>query len=112
VAVGLADLTLDPVWVDVEHSHLLITGVARSGRSTAARVVADGLDVLGHEVWKVGRAGSPLGAGADLRRSAFGRPAGIQPVLEELAELLGASPATTPCGWWPPSRTAPSAASP
>jgi hypothetical protein len=47
-------------------------------------------------VWKVGGAGSPLGAGADLRRSAFGRPAGIQPVLEELAELLGASPTATP----------------
>ncbi|HSP03077.1 MAG TPA: FtsK/SpoIIIE domain-containing protein, partial [Acidimicrobiales bacterium] len=96
VPIGLADLTLDPVWVDVDHSHVLITGVPRSGRSTAARVVVDGLECLGHEVWKVGRAGSPLAEEADLHRSAFGRPAAIQPVLEELAELLDGSPTAIP----------------
>jgi S-DNA-T family DNA segregation ATPase FtsK/SpoIIIE len=96
VAVGVADLTLDPVWVDVDHSHVLVTGVPRSGRSTTARVLADGLEGLGHEVWKVGRAGSPLAEGADLHRSAFGRPTAIQPVLEELADLLDGSPTATP----------------
>jgi DNA segregation ATPase FtsK/SpoIIIE, S-DNA-T family len=96
VPVGVADLTLDPVWVDVEHTHVLVTGVPRSGRSTAARVVADGLEAAGYEVWKLGRQGSPLAEGADLHRSAFGRPAGIQPVLEELAELLDSSPTAVP----------------
>jgi len=96
VAIGLTDLTLAPAWIDVAHSHVLVAGVPRSGRSTTARVLADGLEAAGGEVWKVGPAGSPLAAGADLERSGFGRAVAIQPVLEELAELVEGTPTATP----------------
>jgi S-DNA-T family DNA segregation ATPase FtsK/SpoIIIE len=96
VPIGVADLTLATVGVDVEHSNLVITGLPRSGRSTAALVVAAGLERLGHEVWKVGPASSPLAKGADLLRAAFGRTDAVQPVLEELADLLESTPTNRP----------------
>jgi S-DNA-T family DNA segregation ATPase FtsK/SpoIIIE len=96
VPLGVADLTLQTVGVDVEHSNLLIAGLPRSGRSTAALVVAHGLERLGHEVWKVGPASSPLAKGADLLHAAFGRTDALQPVLQELADLLDSTPTSRP----------------
>jgi S-DNA-T family DNA segregation ATPase FtsK/SpoIIIE len=96
VPLGMADLSLATVGVDVEHSNLLIAGLPRSGRSTAALVVASGLERLGHEVWKVGPGSSPLAKGADLLKAGFGRADALQPVLEELADLLESTPTNRP----------------
>ncbi|MGY6500713.1 MAG: FtsK/SpoIIIE domain-containing protein [Acidimicrobiales bacterium] len=96
VQLGLADLTLAPVAVDLEHSHMFISGLARSGRSTAAMVMVDGLRAAGHEVWTFGPAASPLMALNDRRVGAFGRAEALQPVLEELAQLVETTPGASP----------------
>jgi S-DNA-T family DNA segregation ATPase FtsK/SpoIIIE len=94
--IGVGDLTLETVVVDLDHSHLLVAGLPRSGRSTAAMVVAAGLREGGVELWVVGPKGSPLDALGGAARSAFGRPDALLPVLDELATLLEAFPATAP----------------
>jgi len=85
--IGIADLTLAPVSVDLAHSHLLVAGLPRSGRTTAAAVVAAQLVAAGHEVWIVGGSGSALADVAGATRSAFGRSDVHLPVLDELATL-------------------------
>lgn len=86
--LGVADLSLEPISVDLAHSHFLIVGLPRSGRSTAALVAAKGLRAAGLDLWAVGPAGSPLaelGVGPQVR---FGRPDTVVAVLDELATVL------------------------
>ncbi|HKY16440.1 MAG TPA: FtsK/SpoIIIE domain-containing protein [Microthrixaceae bacterium] len=96
VVLGIADLTLDPVTIDLSHSHAVIAGLPRSGRSTAAALVAAGLLADGIEVWAVGPAGSPLASVAGLGRAAFGRTDTIAPVLDELATVSESLPGPRP----------------
>lgn len=86
--LGVADLTLEPVVVDMAHSHFLIAGLPRSGRSTAATVAAGGLAAAGADVWAIGPSGSPLAALGSGPRQAFGRPEALVGVLDELVTLL------------------------
>jgi S-DNA-T family DNA segregation ATPase FtsK/SpoIIIE len=94
-ALGLADLTLAPVAVDLAHSHLLVAGLPRSGRTTAARVVGEGLAAGGAEVWAVGGAGSPVAGLAGAARAVVGRADALRPVLDELLTLLESFTAPT-----------------
>ncbi len=96
VALGVADLTLEPVTVDLRHSHLLIAGLPQSGRSSAAHIAAEGLHASGLDLWVVGPSASPLAGLGGASRSAFGRPELLVPVLEELVTLLEAFPSTQP----------------
>ena len=96
VALGLADLTLQPVAVDLTHSHFLVAGLPRSGRSSAAMVAAGALRAAGVDLWIVGPAGSPLAGLSGASGSAFGRPEVLVPVLDELATLLDTFSPTQP----------------
>ena len=74
VVIGLADLTLDPVSIDLDP-------LQRADRRAAAIGSLDGRGArrrrarrpAGIEVWAVGPAGSPLAAVRGLSRSAFGQ---------------------------------------
>jgi S-DNA-T family DNA segregation ATPase FtsK/SpoIIIE len=94
--LGVADLTLAPVTVDLDHSHLLVAGLPRSGRSTAARIVAEGLQGRGVDVWAVGPPGSPLADLPGASRAVVGRAEAIRPVLDELVSLLETFPGAGP----------------
>jgi len=86
--IGVADLTLAPVEVDLTHSNLLIAGLPQSGRSNAATVAAASLKAAGAEVWTVGPSSSPLRDFTATGGRAFGRAETLTPVLDELATLV------------------------
>jgi DNA segregation ATPase FtsK/SpoIIIE, S-DNA-T family len=94
--VGIADLTLEPVTVDLTHSHLLIAGLPQSGRSSAAALIADGLHRRGVDLWVVGPSVSPLRGIAGASGRAFGRGEALAGTLDELATLLETFPGTQP----------------
>lgn len=96
VELGLADLTLAPVRVDLTHSHLLVAGLPRSGRSTAALLAGRQLSARGLDVWAVGGSSSPLARDPAWVRSGFGRVDSLLPVLDELATTLEAFPSVAP----------------
>lgn len=95
VALGVADLTLAPVSVDLSHSHLLIAGLPRSGRSTAALLVGRQFAARGLDVWAVGRANSPLARVDAWVACGFGGGETVAAVLEGLATTLEASPGSS-----------------
>jgi S-DNA-T family DNA segregation ATPase FtsK/SpoIIIE len=94
--LGLADLTLAPVVVDLGHSNMVIAGLPRSGRTTAAASIAAGLQANGADVWAIGPAASAMSDLAGLSKSVFGRADAIAPVLEELATVAESFPADLP----------------
>jgi S-DNA-T family DNA segregation ATPase FtsK/SpoIIIE len=98
--VGQSDLTGTPAVVDLTWSHFVVSGPPRSGRSTTLVTLSEQL-ADGHDLWSVGPASSPLAhrerpsgeASAEpAQRSAFGRAAAVQPLLEQLATLLDMGP--------------------
>ena len=60
VTIGIADLSLEPVEVDLSLSHFAISGPPRSGRSTALRSIARQLEESGEAFAVVGPRYSPL----------------------------------------------------
>jgi S-DNA-T family DNA segregation ATPase FtsK/SpoIIIE len=88
LVLGVADLTLAPVVVDVRHSNLLVAGLPRSGRSTVAALLATQLDLAGADLWLVGPSASPLAHLGGGGRGAFGRPDALLPLLDELATVV------------------------
>ena len=90
IALGVADLTLQPVQVDLAHSHFLITGLPRSGRSSATLLAGRQLASRGIEVWAVGGGNSPLARETAWARAGFGRTDAVLPVLDELATTVEA----------------------
>lgn len=83
--LGLADLTLDPVWCDIRLQHFAIIGPSESGRSTALHIAATQLEAAGTDVWVVADPASPLG------RHGWGKLAAkrdqIKPMIEELGSV-------------------------
>jgi S-DNA-T family DNA segregation ATPase FtsK/SpoIIIE len=86
-AIGIADITGDPVAVDLEFSHAAIVGPPRSGRSSAVAAFAA---AIGGEVYLIGPAGSGLaGRGVARRdREAFGPVDVVGAMLDRLASRL------------------------
>lgn len=95
VELGIADLTLEPIELDLSVSDLAVLGQPRSGRSTALATVAAHLVANGSEVWLAGATGSPLVGLESLgAQSAFGRGAALLGFLEELLSALEAGPSS------------------
>lgn len=87
VVIGPADLSHQPVRLDLSHDNLTVLGDPRSGRSTVLVSVGLQLARAGIEVWAAGPPGSPLGTLSLAHRCILGRaPA----VAAGLAELLAA----------------------
>ena len=99
--MGVADISGAPVVVDLDWSSLVISGPARSGRSTAALAAARSLGEH-HELTIAGPSSSPLSgwanglAGTDETRMAFGRPDELTPVLQQLADRVQAGTCERP----------------
>jgi DNA segregation ATPase FtsK/SpoIIIE, S-DNA-T family len=72
VTVGVADISLDPVPVDLTWDGIAIVGPPRSGRSNAASIVARQLIAHGHRVIGVGPSRSPLATVTGFTLSGFG----------------------------------------
>ena len=96
VTIGVADLTDEPVSIDLAFANVLIAGLPRSGRSTAAMVIADALAAGGTEVWALGTSASPLASLSGVARSAFGKPEALVPLLDELCTVLESLPGEQP----------------
>lgn len=94
VELGIADLTLAPVSVDVAVNGLCVVGPPRSGRSTTLLTVAASLLDTGAEVWALGSAGSPLADVVGWTAAGFGRAGDIGPVLADMAAAVDADPVT------------------
>ncbi len=92
VAVGVADLTLHPVDVDLTTNHLAVIGPPRSGRSTALSTIARQLIDHGVEAWVAGPAGSGLEPYRWPAGSAFGRAPALLSLLEELQAVADRFP--------------------
>jgi len=92
VRLGLAELSLAPVDVDLTFNNMVVNGPPRSGRSTALRTIAQQLADRGEEIWVFGQKGSPLASFSAATCSAFGRPADLVPVLEKMAAAVEAEP--------------------
>lgn len=91
--LGIADLTLEPIELDLSVSDLAVLGDPRSGRSTALATLACHLVANGSDVWLAGVAGSPLtGLASSVAQSAFGRGVALLPFLQELLSGLEADP--------------------
>jgi DNA segregation ATPase FtsK/SpoIIIE, S-DNA-T family len=95
VVIGLADLTLDPVSVDLSSTNFAVIGPPRSGRSTALVTVAAQFAERGIEVWAVGPAMSPLGRHRWSGGSAFGKATEVAELLGELAATADQFPDVT-----------------
>jgi DNA segregation ATPase FtsK/SpoIIIE, S-DNA-T family len=87
--IGVVDLTLAPVRVDLTRTNLVITGPPLSGRSTAAAAVAAGLAGTPDAPVLVGLGamGSPLADFDGLAIRGFGRAA-VGPALDEATALV------------------------
>ncbi len=96
VVLGLVDLTLESATINLDHSNFLICGLPRSGRSTAAALVATGLAAGGAEVWTVGGSSSPLRGAEGVAHSAFGKADSVAPTIDELCTVADALPGEKP----------------
>jgi S-DNA-T family DNA segregation ATPase FtsK/SpoIIIE len=85
VPLGLSDLELAVVELDLSVANLTVVGDPRSGRSTALATIGHHLAAAGCEVWVVGPPGSRLAQLDKAARSATGRAAELAPVLDEMA---------------------------
>jgi S-DNA-T family DNA segregation ATPase FtsK/SpoIIIE len=92
VPLGVSDLALEVIRVDLSAGSLTLIGDPRSGRTTALATIGHHLASAGCEVWLVGPAGSRLGSLDKAARAVFGRPADIAPVLDELAAMEAQEP--------------------
>lgn len=92
--LGLADLSLEPIEVEVSRRHLVVTGAPLSGRSTALATAATGLrrSTPGLVLVAIGAATSPLSDLGVWDDAGFGRGRHA-PVLERLLERFGGSEA-------------------
>lgn len=86
--LGVADLTLDPVDVDVRHQNLVVIGPSMSGRSTALETAVSGLraGTPGVTFAGVGSLNSPL-AGVPWDVAGFGRSRHLA-ALQEIADRV------------------------
>ncbi len=94
-AIGVGDLTLQPVTVDLTTNHLTVIGPPRSGRSTALLTVARQLLGHGVDVWVAGPAGSGLEGHRWPAGSAFGRAPELVALFEELQTVADQFPSVT-----------------
>ena len=86
-AFAVADVSGDPVELDIGWSHAAIVGPGRSGRSTALGAAIDTIDA--DEFYVVGPSSSPLaGRGFAPSRSRFGRPSTVAELLDRVANRL------------------------
>lgn len=85
VVVGVADVTLDPVELEFEHSDVVIAGPPRSGRSTALRTIVTQL-IDDHDVYVIGPPSSPLG-GLPVKEASIGRPANHVDLINRLVTI-------------------------
>jgi S-DNA-T family DNA segregation ATPase FtsK/SpoIIIE len=90
--LGVADVTGEPVAVDLADGPLVVAGPAKSGRTTALRAVCSSLAASGTEVYVVGPPASPLRRAALPGLAAFGDGSAIAALGTELAGLAGAYP--------------------
>ena len=85
VTIGIADLSLAPVEVDLSLSHFAISGPPRSGRTTALLSIAHQLKELGEPFAVVGPTHSPLSS-STWERSRFGNAGEIAQFLSSLVD--------------------------
>jgi S-DNA-T family DNA segregation ATPase FtsK/SpoIIIE len=84
VEIGVADLSLAPVVIDVLLNGLVVYGPPRSGRSTALATVARQLTGLEADLWVIGSRSSPLQELSLWTHRYFGRQRGLSDYLAEL----------------------------
>lgn len=92
--LGVSDVTGTAATVDLTEGHLVLTGPAKSGRSTALAALLDSLREAGGgpEVYAVGPAASPLRLREPRCPCAFGDAAAIAALGAELAQLASSYP--------------------
>jgi S-DNA-T family DNA segregation ATPase FtsK/SpoIIIE len=90
--LGVADVTREPVAVDLADGPLVVAGPAKSGRTTALRAVCASLAATGTEIYAVGPPASPLRRAALPGPAAFGEAGAIAALATELAGLAAAYP--------------------
>jgi S-DNA-T family DNA segregation ATPase FtsK/SpoIIIE len=93
VALGRADVTRQPVVVDLAQASMLVAGPPRSGRSTTLHTIAAQLAAGGAEVWVVGTERSSLRTFDKATQLACGSNAEVLRVVDELQRALAAPPA-------------------
>jgi S-DNA-T family DNA segregation ATPase FtsK/SpoIIIE len=88
--IGVADLTLEPVHVDLTRQNLLVMGPPMSGRTTALAMVAAGIAGTAGpaKLIALGGLGSPLADLDHWDRAGFGRNAQAE-ALDEAVLLVG-----------------------
>ncbi len=84
VELGIADLSLEPVAVDLEINTLCVLGPPRSGRSTSLLNAGVQLAAAGAEVWAFGPHGSRLDRHHAWSGAAFGKTAEVTALMEQL----------------------------
>ncbi|MGI9614595.1 MAG: FtsK/SpoIIIE domain-containing protein [Acidimicrobiales bacterium] len=94
IELGVEDLSLAPVAVDLEINTLCVLGPPRSGRSTALVNVGRQLEAAGAEVWAFGPPGSRLEQHDRWAGSAFGRTAEIVASIDQLSTTAEQFPET------------------
>ncbi len=86
--IGLADLSGDPITLDLTHNNLSIIGDPRSGRSTALATIGAQAASAGAEVWVLAGPGSALDGFDRATRSCVAEGAERQVFLDDLVEQL------------------------
>ena len=94
IELGVEDLSLASVAVDLEINTLCVLGPPRSGRSTSLLNVGLQLEAAGAEVWAFGPSGSRLEQHAGWAGSAFGKTAELTALIEQLTTAAEQFPET------------------
>jgi S-DNA-T family DNA segregation ATPase FtsK/SpoIIIE len=91
--VGVIDVTGEPLAVDLERDNLVIVGEPRTGRSTAAWVLAHQAATAGAEVWLVASPWSPAAAFEGAARTCLVEgPDRVAQLTEWAQEVIGQRP--------------------
>ena len=85
VAIGISDLSLKPVDLDLSVSHLAISGPPRSGRTTVLLSIARQLQESGEAFAVVGPHHSPLSS-FTWEQGSFGNPTDVARFLDSLVD--------------------------
>ena len=94
IGIGVADLSLAPVTVDLDVNALCVLGPPRSGRSTVLLSVGRQLEAAGAEVWAFGPRGSRLERHAGWAGSAFGKAPEVTALIDQLTAAAEQFPDT------------------
>ncbi len=90
--VGVADLTLKPIHLDLTYNNVAVYGDPRTGRSTALATIGHQVMVAGGEVWVVAPPHSRLVALDGVHRTCSETGDALMAFLDELTERAASEP--------------------